>query len=664
VSVIFALEHQGRDAEEIAYSEGVMLQRYKLRLGDGTILGVDHQGLHTWALDGKAMVQAAESHQWYPLREFLAAEYVEARRAARQRASSRDALPTVPPRPLPLVYPTPRRDKARPQSALEPSEFPPFSAESSETPVLAEVQPIPSEPPVVPVQVEPPVVHALAEDPAQEPVLTAEPLPLEVPAEEVADAGILAEELAPFDGSIEQAWIPDDDPTLALPADDRDEVSASDAPFSTEVEPVFTDALRSVQALVDEPAVPSHDADAQLSMLLEEDFPPIVPESAALEVQAAGPRPSLPLDDDLAIGPPGAPEDEKEASRPGGDPPIIPLKPLENEAPSAPGVATYEEGVEIEEDPRRGEFAGALGRWLTRGISAYDALLTGWIDRLAGRRGSIPPESQAPHAPDLGGNILLAPSPLVGAPPRSIEDDLLPPEPLKPPPPIRDLPVLRLADVPEPQDKGDVYGRQARLDAVWRWGTRILATGALLGSGIFAALNWESWAPKAGNLGRAAFMSIERIKESRDRTERQRQALQEAAELMPHLAPETLRLVIAANPTGNFDPPEIFRLASDAADRGALTLSSSDLQDLKELRGELLQGLRPSERERVREYDAARARRLVFPFEGRDVLELFGRGAYALPEERRERLQELYAKAVAAGLAASPEAAPGSTTAP
>ena len=87
------------------------------------------------------------------------------------------------------------------------------------------------------------------------------------------------------------------------PVDDRDEAPASDAPFSTEVEPVFTDALRGVQALVDEPAVASQESDAQLSMLLEEDFPPIAQESpVALEPPAAGLRPSLPLDDDLATG--------------------------------------------------------------------------------------------------------------------------------------------------------------------------------------------------------------------------------------------------------------------------------------------------------------------------------------------------------------------------
>src|SRR4029453_13366282 len=96
------------------YFGGVMLQRYKLRLGDGTVLGVDHDSLSTWAVDGKARVQVGDSRQWYPLKEFLAAERWAARRAARQRPSEREAVPFAPSRPLPLVYPKPREGKAAP----------------------------------------------------------------------------------------------------------------------------------------------------------------------------------------------------------------------------------------------------------------------------------------------------------------------------------------------------------------------------------------------------------------------------------------------------------------------------------------------------------------------------------------------------------------------
>ena len=67
-----------------------MLQTYKLRLSDGTVLGVDHDGLSTWLVDRSAMVQAAGSRQWQPLREFLAQERARPRRprqtAPRQRA--------------------------------------------------------------------------------------------------------------------------------------------------------------------------------------------------------------------------------------------------------------------------------------------------------------------------------------------------------------------------------------------------------------------------------------------------------------------------------------------------------------------------------------------------------------------------------------------------
>ena len=50
-----------------------MARQYKLRLGDGTVLAVDDQGLRTWALDDKAMVQPAGSSEWRPLKEVLAA---------------------------------------------------------------------------------------------------------------------------------------------------------------------------------------------------------------------------------------------------------------------------------------------------------------------------------------------------------------------------------------------------------------------------------------------------------------------------------------------------------------------------------------------------------------------------------------------------------------
>jgi hypothetical protein len=59
-----------------------MARDYKLRLGDGTVLAVDEQGLQTWALDAKAMAQAAGSRDWRPLKEVLAESAAAAPRGA------------------------------------------------------------------------------------------------------------------------------------------------------------------------------------------------------------------------------------------------------------------------------------------------------------------------------------------------------------------------------------------------------------------------------------------------------------------------------------------------------------------------------------------------------------------------------------------------------
>ena len=128
-----------------------MLERYKLRLGDGTVLGVDRDGLTTWLVDRRAMVQAAGSRQWQPLNEFLARERAAARRSARQTANARDALPLVTAKPLPLVYP-------KPVSVVPPKPLPLVYPKPRETTILLPVAP-PLEAPV-----EPPAVSSRAED--------------------------------------------------------------------------------------------------------------------------------------------------------------------------------------------------------------------------------------------------------------------------------------------------------------------------------------------------------------------------------------------------------------------------------------------------------------------------------------------------------------------
>ena len=78
-----------------------MLEMYKLRLRDGTVLVVDHAALSTWLVDGKAMVQPVGSERWLPLRQFLAKEKAEAASAARRSPPIPDEIPVARQPPLP-----------------------------------------------------------------------------------------------------------------------------------------------------------------------------------------------------------------------------------------------------------------------------------------------------------------------------------------------------------------------------------------------------------------------------------------------------------------------------------------------------------------------------------------------------------------------------------
>ncbi len=80
-------------------------------------------------------------------------------------------------------------------------------------------------------------------------------------------------------------------------------------------------------------------------------------------------------------------------------------------------------------------------------------------------------------------------------------------------------------------------------------------------------------------------------------------------------------------------------------------------------RQRLLNGLRPVERERLREYERARERDAVFPLDNRRALLVYARGARRLPPESRERLQVLLGRAIAAALAVPGEATTRGTAA-
>ena len=730
---------------------------YKLRLSDGTVLVVDHDGLSTWQVDNKAMVQLVGSKHWRPLKAFLAGERAAARNAARQKPGPAPALPLIPP--------PPRREEPPPVAAPQPRKPVEFVAvgepPAPQIPVAEPVAPVHTrldskagEPfPPIP----PPRTEAISR-PREEAPRQAEPPPSE-PDEPLfrgappgAQAPRESVEHEPSDEGTDAAWSAEASRRLeeVLPgepaaprgtvAPPRAEVTPRHEPApppSDPVEPFFLDEPPAVQGQiesiehqpVDEGAdaawsaegsprldeVPPWEAAAPVRTLQDskagealvpssrrEDVAPIRPVDDAADNRPAAspwsehPEPSmgappnlLVLADDLAGS-----HSANTVLRPAPDDalPIIRLKPRDDsdEAPEAVGPAAHE--VRPWQDARDEKFF--------QSVASFGGFLSVWLgrlDRLLGRLSSIRPE-RAPHA--AGKSAALEAPPSVRALPKpqvlaeepeepserftrgsSTPDQVLaifppkpwgesqapqrapsmpqvrragsdPHEPLTAPPPIGELPILRLADIDDPKAANDVYEgdldeSESLIKTAWRWTKRVAVITGLLAGATLAALTSESWLPKAARLGRNLFSEMDKHARSRDQAEPRERARQAAAEQLPHLAPATIELVLSG---GILDPPEVFRRASDAVDRGLSALAPAEAQELKALRQELLETLRPEERQRAREYDGARGRRLTLPFEDRDALELVARGARALPPASRVRLQVLSGRAIAVGL--------------
>jgi hypothetical protein len=226
-------------------------------------------------------------------------------------------------------------------------------------------------------------------------------------------------------------------------------------------------------------------------------------------------------------------------------------------------------------------------------------------------------------------------------------------EELQPPPPLSELPPLGLAPVDEPPHHDDVWeddGFAGLAPVVWVWTKRALWVGALLVVGSLVAVNRDAWFPRAAELGERTLSEVdEQVRTSHFAAEQQK-AVEAAAPQLPHLAPETIRLVMASSPIRVLDTLDVFEIALDAADRGVSALSIGEARELADLRRELVGHLRPSDRERLSDFDRARARGDVFPLDARQGLRLYTLGARELPPQSLERLRVLLGEAVAAGL--------------
>jgi hypothetical protein len=214
------------------------------------------------------------------------------------------------------------------------------------------------------------------------------------------------------------------------------------------------------------------------------------------------------------------------------------------------------------------------------------------------------------------------------------------PEPLPPPPSLSELPSLRFAPLEEDRDQRRPWPKR-----------QLLIVGAVLGGlGLVAVA--VAWLPRLEWFTRKASVAPAPVSTPSPQAQASLPPeLQVAAEQLPHLAPETIRLVASTIDLGRPpEAPEVFRRADLAANRGASALTGDEARELRSLKSAAVGALRPIDRERVLAYDRVTVGRDLMLGEDARVLRLYAHGVRALPTPRRERLQVLLGKAIAAAL--------------
>jgi hypothetical protein len=588
-------------------------QRYKLRLGDGSSLSVDLDGLRSWAAqDPRAVAQGAGGQQWRPIGEIL----VEEENAARLLRA--------------LVPPQPKKDELPPAPEL-PNEpafgqqrgfgEPAFGAPVSylEAPALPDPSPFglpASEPTPLP-----PQQPAYVQEPAYTPPPSYAAPAVEIAGEEIgmpdaSEAGAPPIRLKPLEndkGGFRSAW-----------SEDGEVVEEE-----YEHEPRGARSAHAAQG------------DGPLVQLL------------------------APLGRFLsrALAPLGGLLDRLSERR---------ARAAESSFPSlADAPSLPDEAPELESGPSwREKLGGALG-------GAWSGLLS--------RFKRAPEEPGEPETDDYDsspepearsmGDFERDPEPAERAPlparvaeppaPRPVAPRVpVPRAPARPPAPLSTIPVVPLAEpvrAPEPEE---VYEEEEPTDfagPLVLWAKRLVLLGAFGAAGYYAYVERDAWFPKAGSVGQTIFRAIDQKAHQRERAEQQRQALADAGPKLPHLSEATILKVFAQSPTGVMEASDVFELTREATERGLEKLPAADAEELRALQRDLSAALRPPERRRLEEYDEARVRRGVFPFENPYAMDLVARGARALPPEKLGRLKVLTEQAVAAGLVAPADAAKDAT---
>jgi hypothetical protein len=588
-----------------------MARQFKLRLRDGTILAVDQGGLRTWLIDDKAMVQPMGTRGWRPLKEILAEQSL---------AAAMKPPPSAPPAAMPLPpAPAARRtlsDADIPSIPIKPP--PSLAAPRTADPVLDAP------------------VDALMPDRIAEP----EPAPAPRAPAPAAPVAASTGTVSPAAGRA---------PAPAAPPASRP-VPAAAPPPARAAAPAAP-AVPVARAAPTAATAPPPRAAAAAAPPPPVSTAPARPPAPAPRAKASAPaRPVEPLI-------PEAPPEEAPVAL--EDLPIIPFKTLENE-PAAPRVS-----VRVAEPDSQAEtdLADQLALVIQREVAEGHAVVIREEDleeldlveddRDAAREQPAVPQAAKAAAAVMatGVNRFVAWSNAALSAVRAKANALRAtgpatrPGPAAPPPSLASLPVVPLAADPTASAS---RRRRVRVAGV---------AAALVAVAVAAGIGISRWMDGAEE----SRVSVPPFAPPPPPEATEPELPPEVAAVvqrLPHLAPDTVQVLIATSPFGNPDAPDVFRRARAAVKRGTATLPPEEAQELAVLERAVLVRLSPPERERVMAYDRLRAGRDLLPAEDARVLGLVARGARALPAEHRARLQALSGKAIAAALASSPPASP------
>jgi hypothetical protein len=209
----------------------------------------------------------------------------------------------------------------------------------------------------------------------------------------------------------------------------------------------------------------------------------------------------------------------------------------------------------------------------------------------------------------------------------------------------------------EPEDdvyEGDVYEQgsvSSAFSTAWTWTKRITIAAALLVGVGALALNREAWLPRAKSDLTTLGGEVDRYASRAMTKEIPPQAVEAASREIPHVAPETLALLMARTGRGPLEPVDVFRRAHDVAEQGRPTLDEAASGELDSLLALLADELPDTERDRLKGYLArVRARAVTASYEDQEAMWLLARAARRYPADRLARIRALLAQAVAGGL--------------